>query len=63
MKESKPDVKLIEQIAEELAIDPSFVEKDWYATQIVRVIQTLDNLLRRRGLCSIEIGKDLPNIA
>ena len=43
MRESNLDITLIEQIAEELAIDPSFIEKDWYATQALRVIHAADS--------------------
>ena len=43
MKESNLDITLIEQISEELAIDPSFIEKDWYATQALRVIHAADS--------------------
>jgi predicted nucleotidyltransferase component of viral defense system len=43
MKESKPNIKLIELIAEDLTIDSSFIEKDWYVTQILHIMQTLNN--------------------
>ena len=39
MKElNKPDIDSIREISEELAIDPSFLEKDWYATQALKII-------------------------
>lgn len=39
MKESnRPDIELIREISEELAIAPSFLEKDWYATQALKII-------------------------
>src|SRR5574344_555163 len=39
MKElNKPDIDSIREISEELAIAPSFIEKDWYATQALKII-------------------------
>ena len=33
-----PAVELIEAVATELGVDPSFVEKDWYATRLVATV-------------------------
>lgn len=37
----KPDQSLVEALAAEYAIDPSFVEKDWYVTQALAVLKTV----------------------
>ncbi|MBK7362133.1 MAG: nucleotidyl transferase AbiEii/AbiGii toxin family protein [Micavibrio sp.] len=34
----QPDPELLNDIAIELAVDPSFVEKDWYAVQVVKAL-------------------------
>ena len=41
-----PDPELIEAIATDLGVDPSFVEKDWYAIRLVATIVNVrqDNL-------------------
>lgn len=36
-----PDKELFEQVADQLAIDESFVEKDWYVTQVIGVLGEL----------------------
>ena len=33
-----PDRELIEAIATDLAVDPSFVEKDWHAIRLVATV-------------------------
>ncbi|MDR0646627.1 MAG: hypothetical protein LBG46_06765 [Elusimicrobiota bacterium] len=42
-KFNKPDIKIIEQLAQELAIEPSFIEKDWYATRVLEVLKYLSD--------------------
>lgn len=37
----KPDQSLVEALAAEYAIDPSFIEKDWYVTQALAVLKTV----------------------
>lgn len=34
-----PNPEIIEEIAIELGVDPSFVEKDWYAVQVLKIIK------------------------
>ena len=36
-----PDVQLIQDIAIELGVDPAFVEKDWYAIQVLAAISVI----------------------
>lgn len=44
-----PDPALLEAVATELGVDPSFVEKDWHATQaIAAVVGVVQNGLQRR---------------
>ena len=31
--------EVLQELAEELAINPAFLEKDWYATQALRILQ------------------------
>jgi len=38
-----PDKDLIQRIAAELAVDPSFVEKDWHAVRLVGLVASLDH--------------------
>ena len=35
-----PSQELLEAVATEFAVDPSFIEKDWHATQIIAGITT-----------------------
>lgn len=35
-----PDKQTIEDVASELEIDPAFVEKDWYVTQVIKLISS-----------------------
>lgn len=43
MNEFKPlSAKVLQGLAEELAINPAFLEKDWYATQALRILQGLN---------------------
>ena len=37
---ASPSQELLEAVATELAVDPSFIEKDWHATQIIAGITT-----------------------
>lgn len=37
----RPEKALIEDIALEMGINPSFVEKDWYVTQAIRTISAI----------------------
>ena len=39
---AQPDPELINEIAVELGVSPSFVEKDWYAVQVIRFIAEAD---------------------
>ena len=34
--------EVLQELAEELAINPAFLEKDWYATQALRILQELN---------------------
>ena len=44
MKEYKPlSAEILQQLAEEVAINPTFLEKDWYATQVLRILQELNS--------------------
>ena len=36
-----PSSELIQDIAVELGVDPSFVEKDWYAVQVLKLLSTV----------------------
>jgi len=38
-----PDKTVIEEISLELGIDPAFIEKDWYAVQLLSLISELQN--------------------
>jgi predicted nucleotidyltransferase component of viral defense system len=38
-----PDLEIFEDIAIELGVDPSFVEKDWFATQILIEIAKIES--------------------
>ena len=43
MNEFKPlSSEILQELAEELAINPAFLEKDWYATQALRILQGLN---------------------
>ncbi len=43
MSEFKPlSAEVLQGLAEELAINPAFLEKDWYATQALRILQSLN---------------------
>ncbi len=43
MNEFKPlSSEILQELAEELAINPAFLEKDWYATQALRLLQGLN---------------------
>ena len=43
MNEFKPlSAEVLQGLAEELAINPAFLEKDWYATQALRILQGLN---------------------
>ncbi len=43
MNEFKPlSAEVLQELAEELSINPSFLEKDWYATQALRLLQGLN---------------------
>ena len=43
MNEFKPlSAEVLQELAEELAINPAFLEKDWYATQALRILQGLN---------------------
>lgn len=43
MNEFKPlSAEILQQIAEEIAINPAFIEKDSYATQTLRILQSLN---------------------
>ncbi len=43
MSEFRPvSSKILQGLAEELAINPAFLEKDWYATQALRILQGLN---------------------
>lgn len=45
MNEFKPlSAAVLQELAEELAINPAFLEKDWYATQALRLLQGLNTL-------------------
>ena len=45
MNEFKPlSAEVLQELAEELAINPAFLEKDWYATQALRLLQGLNTL-------------------
>ena len=35
-----PDKQIIEDVTSELEIDPAFVEKDWYVTQVIKLISS-----------------------
>ncbi|MBC2704956.1 nucleotidyl transferase AbiEii/AbiGii toxin family protein [Desulfobacula sp.] len=39
-----PTVELLEDIATELGVDASFIEKDWFAVQVLEAISSLSNL-------------------
>ena len=44
MNEFKPlSAEILQGLAEELAINPAFLEKDWYATQALRIVQGLNS--------------------
>ena len=44
MSEFKPlSAEILQGLAEELAINPAFLEKDWYATQALRILQGLNS--------------------
>ena len=44
MNEFKPlSAEILQGLAEELAINPAFLEKDWYATQALRILQGLNS--------------------
>ena len=38
-----PDRQLLEAVAEQLGVEPSFVEKDWHATRIVAAVAAVDH--------------------
>lgn len=38
-----PDKRAIEDVAAELGVDPAFVEKDWYAVQVLSAIAGIDH--------------------
>ena len=43
MNEFKPlSAEILQQLAEEIAINPAFIEKDFYATQALRILQSLN---------------------
>ena len=43
MNEFKPlSAEVLQELAEELAINPAFLEKDWYATQALRLLPGLN---------------------
>lgn len=43
MNEFKPlSNEVLQELAEEIAINPAFLEKDWYATQALRILQGLN---------------------
>lgn len=43
MNEFKPlSSEVLQELAEEPAINPAFLEKDWYATQALRILQGLN---------------------
>lgn len=33
-----PAKEIIEEVASEFVIDPAFVEKDWYVTQVIQIM-------------------------
>ena len=41
-----PDKIVIQDISLELGIDPSFIEKDWYAVQLLALISELQSSRR-----------------
>ena len=36
-----PPIEVLDDIAIELGVDPSFIEKDWFAVKILKVVSTL----------------------
>jgi len=38
-----PDENVIQDISSELGVDPAFIEKDWYAVQLLVLISELQN--------------------
>ncbi|NEP57103.1 MAG: hypothetical protein F6K31_08775 [Symploca sp. SIO2G7] len=38
-----PDPEFVQLIAADLGVDASFVEKDWYAMQIIAALTTVNN--------------------
>lgn len=43
MNEFKPlYAEVLQELAEEISISPVFLEKDWYATQALRILQELN---------------------
>ena len=48
----QPDPTLIEDIAVELGVDPSFIEKDWHAVRLIALL----NGIAHEGMCPVFSG-------